>query len=414
MKLTITILFFLISISSFCQEVVEFRGINRSGYYNENNLLSTWPLNGPELILKIKGVGKGYSQPILIDKTIFITGIKKDTIDILSAYNLNGELLWDVAYGRSWTRSYIDSRSTPTYENGMIYIVSGTCKVNCVDAQTGKILWEVDAMEKYGAEPHRHGESESLLLIDNAVLYTTGGEENTMIALDKKDGSLIWKTKSLGGAKSYASASKINHNGNEIILAQTTKNLVAIHPENGEILWFYDLIQYHLKSQGIGAQTNVPLFKNGELFVTSGYDHPGVMLTLSEDGNSVNLKWRNDTIDTHHGGVVLVDGIIYGSNWQNNANGNWVAVDWNTGETLWENKWENKGSVIFADERLYLYEEKRGSVALVEPSKDSLKILSTFKVEHGEGPHWAHPAIYNRMLFIRHGDVLMIYDIKEK
>ena len=73
----------------------------------------------------------------------------------------------------------------------------------------------------------------------------------------------------------------------------------------------------------------------------------------------------------------------------------------------------NKGSVIFADERLYLYEEKRGTVALVEPSKESLKILSTFKIEHGEGPHWAHPAIYNRMLFIRHGDVLMIYDIKK-
>ena len=92
--------------------------INRSGHYNETGLLKQWPETGPELLLKIEGVGKGYSQPILVDETIFISGIKEDTIDILSAYNLKGELIWDVPYGRSWTRSYIDSRSTPTYENG--------------------------------------------------------------------------------------------------------------------------------------------------------------------------------------------------------------------------------------------------------------------------------------------------------
>lgn len=414
MKNTIIILFLFLTTSIFAQNIVEFRGIERSGHYNETGLLKQWPETGPELFLKIEGVGKGYSQAILVDETIFISGIKEDTTDILSAYNMKGDLLWDVPYGRSWIRSYIDSRSTPTYEDGKLYIVSGTCNVNCVDAKTGKIIWSVDAREKYGAEPHKHGESESLVVLKAVVVYTTGGEQNTMIALSKKDGTLNWKTKSLGGAKSYASASLINHNGQEIILAQTMKYLVAINPYNGEIMWNYDLIQYHLKSQGEGAQTNVPLYKDGNLFVTSGYDHPGLMFSLSDDGKSIHLKWRNDTIDTHHGGLVLVDGTIYGSNWQNNANGKWAAVDWETGETFWENDWENKGSIIYADERLYLYEEKRGNVAIVEPSTDSLKIISIFKVDGGIGPHWAHPSIYDGKLFIHHGDVLMIYDIAEK
>jgi outer membrane protein assembly factor BamB len=413
MKPTFTLIGLIISIFVSAQGIIEFRGVERSGHYNESNLLKEWPENGPELIQKIENVGKGYSQAILVDETIFVTGIKEDTIDILSAFNLNGELLWDVPYGRSWTRSYIDSRSTPTYESGNLYIVSGTCAINCIDATNGKIIWQVDAMKEYGAEPHKHGESESLVLSDNAVVYTTGGEQNTMIALDKNKGTLIWKSKSLGGAKSYASASLINHNGQDIILAQTMKYLLAINPLNGEIIWKYDLIQYHLLSQGEGAQSNIPLYKNGELFVTSGYDHPGIMLSLADDGKSVELKWRNDTIDTHHGGVVLVDENIFGSNWQNNANGKWASVNWETGETNWEQKWENKGSVISADGMLYLYEEKRGNVALVEPSSDSLKIISTFKVDGGIGPHWAHPAIYDGKLFIRHGDVLMIYDIKE-
>jgi outer membrane protein assembly factor BamB len=375
--------------------------------------LKQWPEKGPELFLKIEGIGKGYSHPILVDGTIFITGIKQDTIDILSAYNLKGEMLWDIAYGRSWTRSYTDSRSTPTFENDKLYVASGTGQLNCIDAITGKKIWQVDVIEKYSGEIYKHGDSESPLLIKNAVVYTTGGEQNTMVALNKSDGSLVWKTKSLGGAKSYASPVLINHNGKEIILAQTTRNLIAIEPENGTILWSFDLIQFHTTSQGEGAQTNPALYYNGEIFVTSGYDHPGVMVAFSDDAKSVGFKWKNYTINTHHGGVVLVDGNIYGSNWINNGNGKWASVNWETGKTNWEEDWYNKGSTIYADGMLYIYEEKSGNVALVQPSPDKMKIISTFKVTDGEGPHWAHPAIYGKKLFIRHGNVLLVYNISE-
>ncbi|MEN8118422.1 MAG: PQQ-binding-like beta-propeller repeat protein [Bacteroidota bacterium] len=413
MKPTKTILFILISIVVSAQNIVEFRGVNRTGHYNETGLLKQWPETGPELFLKIEGVGKGYSQPVLVDETIFISGIKEDTMDILSAYNLQGELLWDVPYGRSWTRSYIDSRSTPTWENDRLYISSGTGQLNCVDAKTGKIIWKVNAIENFEGEIFKHGDAEALLIVNDLIVFTTGGEQNTMVALNKTDGSLVWKTKSLGGAKSYASPTLIKHNNKEIILAQTTDNLLGINAKNGEVLWSYNLIQYHLHRQGVGGNTNPPLYHNGEIFVTSGYDHPGLMFILSEDGNSVKLKWRNDTLDTHHGGVVLVDGNLYGSNWQNNSNGKWASVNWETGKTNWECKWENKGSTVYADGMLYLYEEKRGNVALAEPSTDSLKIISTFKIEDGAGPHWAHPSVYDGKLLIRHGDVLMVYNIKD-
>lgn len=396
------------------QEVVEFRGLERSGYYNETGLLKQWPETGPELFLKIEGIGKGFSQPVVAGKTIFITGIKQDTTDILSAYNFQGNLLWEVNYGRSWTASYIDSRSTPTWCDDKLYVSSGTGQLSCVDAKSGKIIWHVDAVKKYNGQIFKHGDAESPLVVDNLVAYTVGGNKCTMVAFDKDTGHELWQSKSLGGAKSYASPSAINHNGRKIILAQTTDNLIGIDPTNGAVLWSYNLIQYHLKSQGKGAQTNPPLYRHGEIFVTSGYDHPGLMFSLDNEGNTIVLKWRNDVLDAHHGGVVVVNGVIYGSNWQNNANGNWVALDWDTGKTFWEKKWENKGSVIYADNKLYLYEEKRGNLALAEPSTDSLKIISSFKPEGGVGPHWAHPAIYNKKLFVRHGDVLLIYDIEEK
>lgn len=413
MKIVSTILFVFLSVSVFSQDLVEFRGVGRTGHYNETGLLKKWPESGPDVFLTIEGVGKGFSQPIFADNKIFITGIKKDTTDILSAYNLHGELLWETPYGRSWTATYIDSRSTPTYENGKLYVCSGTGQVSSINAETGQTLWHVDASKKYNGEIYKHGDAESLLVIKNAVLYTTGGELNAVVALSKEDGSLVWKSKSIGGAKAYASPVLINHNGQDIILAQTSKDLIAIRPENGEILWSYNLLQYHLISTGIGAQTNPALYHNGEIFETSGYEHPGLLFSLSEDGKSVSLKWKNDVIDTHIGGVVLVDGNIYGSTWTNNSRGKWASVNWETGKTNWETEWENKGSIIYADGMLYLYEEKRGNVALVEPSAEKLKIVSTFKVEKGTGPCWAHPAIYDGKLFIRHGDVLMIYNIKD-
>jgi outer membrane protein assembly factor BamB len=414
MKLFYIICFLLFSTTLFSQNIVEFRGVERSGHYNETGLLKQWPETGPELVLKIEGAGKGFSQPVFADKTIFVSGIKEDTIDILSAFNLKGELLWETPYGRSWTASYIDSRSTPTYENGKLYVGSGTGQMNCVDAQTGRLIWQVNTIEEYGSVIHKHGDAESPLLIENAVLYVTGGEQNTLVALNKNDGSLVWKTISLGGAKSYTSPSLINHNGKQIILVQTYNNLIAVSAENGKILWSYDMFQYHLHKQGKGAQTNVPIYHNNEILVVSGYNHPAMLFSLSEDGNSVQVKWKNETLDPHHGGVVLVDGSIYGSNWQNNAKGKWASVNWETGQTNWEKEWENKGSVISADDMLYLYEEKRGNMALVEPSADSLKIVSTFKVDAGAGPHWAHPSIYDGKLFVRHGGVLLIYNIKDE
>ena len=269
----------------------------------------------------------------------------------------------------------------------------------------------MDAVEKFGGSIHTHGDAEAPLIVNDLVVYTVGGEKYTMIAFNKTTGEVVWKAKSLGGNKSYASPTLIEQNGRQIIITQTAENLIGIEATTGDILWSHNLTQYHLHEQGKGGNANPPLFRNGELLVTSGYEHPALMFSLSPDGSSILLKWRNDVLDTHHGGNVLVNGNIYGANWTNNSNGKWLCVNWATGKTNWEQEWGNKGSIITANDMLYLYEEKRGNIALVEPSADNLKIVSSFKFGEGVGPHWAHPAIYNGKLFVRHGEVLKIFDI---
>jgi outer membrane protein assembly factor BamB len=412
MKLIIFCLLILFTTSLFSQEIVEFRGIGRSGYYHETGLLKKWPESGPELFVKIDDISKGYSQPIVAESKIFITGIKGEEKDVISAYSLDGTLIWETAYGNSWTRSYPDSRCTPTYEMGKLYVASGTGQLNCINAINGAILWQVDVIDKYSGEIFVHGDAESPLIVNDVVVYTTGGDKYTMVAFNKVTGAEVWKTKSLGGAKSYASSVLVNLSGKDLILVQTTKNVIAVNSKNGEIQWYHNLDKFYSGSQGKGAQANPVLFFNNELFVTSGYDHPGILFSVAGDNNSVQVKWINKTLNTHHGGVVLVDGNLYGSNWQHNSRGKWASVNWNSGVTNWEEEWYNKGSVIYSDGMLYIYEEKSGNVALVEPSIEKLAVVSIFKVEDGAGPHWAHPAIYDGRLFIRHGSVLMVYNIK--
>lgn len=394
------------------QTTAQWRGPDRDGKYPETGLLKSWPENGPPQVLALTGVGKGYSQPVVYNGRIYVTGMKNETTDVLSSFDMTGKLLWERAYGPAWDRSYPETRSTPTIEDSRVYLVGGQGMISCLDALSGEIIWQKDAHTRFSGEFHRWGVSESVLLTDKAAFYTTGGAETSVIAINKSDGTLLWKSQSLGGERAYASPLLIERGGLQIVLAQTANHLIGINAANGEILWDYDMLPLHQGQQGSGAHNNTPIYKDGEIFVTNGYDRLAVMFSLSADGKSINVKWKNDVLDVHHGGVVLVDGHLYGANWLNNSRGNWASVRWNDGHTNWETEWHTKGSVIYADGMLYLYEERSGNVALVRPDASKLDVVSTFRMGGGEGPHWAHPSIYNGFLFLRHGDVIKVFDIK--
>ncbi len=409
-RLTLLLISGFIVFNGYSQNA-QWRGPERNGVYPDKGLLKKWPEKGPALVLKKEGLGAGWSTPVISENTIYISG-RRDTFEVLTAVKMDGTILWETVYGKSFQESFPDSRDSPTIEGDRIYITAGMGEVNCIDKKTGKIVWQINTHEKYKGEFHRWGFAESLLLTEEAVISSPVGNETVLVALDKKDGSLIWKTESIGDVRSYVSPLLIEHNGTRLILAITSVHLVAVNPENGEIVWKFNLIK-NLTPDGRRNSTNTPLFHNGEIFVTSGYDSKAVMLRLSEDGKSVSLKWTSDVLDNHHGGVVVINGYIFGSNWLNNGNGYWVCLDWNTGVVKYEEKWFNKGSIIYADGFLYLYEEKQGHVGIVEPDPVAFKLISSFKIEDGTGPHWAHPSIYDGYLLIRHGEVLLVYDIKK-
>jgi outer membrane protein assembly factor BamB len=392
-------------------QVTQWWGDKRDGQFrNEKNLLKSWPAEGPQLLLKVDKLGTGYSSPIVDKGTIYISGMK-DTLDYLTALDYQGNIKWQVTYGRSWVKSFPETRSSPTIEGDRIYVLGGVGKLSCLNASNGNTIWSVNVDKDYESEWHLWGVAESPLIVDNMVICSPGGRKTSIIAFDKMTGKEIWRTESVGGPRCYISPAIYEYQKFRFIIAATGQNLIAIVPETGRVAWSYKYWDATKWDQDGLIWANTPIWNKDEFFITMGYDYRPVMLKMNGDGTGVTEKYSPTVFDNHHHGVVLVDGYVYGSNWINNGKGNWVCMNWDTGEIKWETKWENKGSVVYADGLLYLYEEKGGNVGLVKPNPEKFDLISSFKVKEGTGPHWAFPFIRDGKLFLRHGEVLLVYKI---
>ena len=400
------------------QKISEWREDNRTGVSSETGLMKSWPEAGPELIWQNLELPNGYSSVSFGNNTIYLTG-NKDQNDILVALNTDGKIKWQTVYGRSWTASNPESRCTPTVEGDRVYVSSGSGEIACIDGISGKIIWSVKASEIYKGTFGEWGIAESLIIDGQKLYFTPGGPETTTIALDKTSGDLIWKSASINDGPAYVSPVLVEYAGKKILVNVSLHNIFAVDVSTGAILWSINHVDALDSKASVAVWPDAPLIKcvtpvyhDGKIYVTGGYDHGSIMLTLNEDGTNVSVSWTDSVLDVHHGGVVLVDGYIYGSNWLSNADGNWCCLDWNTGKKLYEEHWECKGSIISAEGLLYIYDEKSGFVGLVKANPEKFDLVSSFKVKEGRGPHWAHPVINNGNLFIRHGNALMVYNIK--
>jgi len=398
------------------KNIYQFRGPDRNGVFQETGLLKSWPEGGPELLWTADGLRHGYASVTVSNSAIYATGREGDT-EYLSVLDLSGKHLWSKAYGTAAKQSFNDTRCTPAVEGNYIYLISGRGEVVCVNEKKKEIEWSVNAFDKFEGEHWYWEIAEQPLIADDKIVFTPGGHKTSMIALDKLTGKTVWQTKTLNDSTAMASPALIEIGGNKIIVNVMVNFIIGVDADDGRILWKVKYADIEPPLDHPWKPHNncvMPLYHDGHLFVTSGYDHVGIMFKLSDKGRQIEQKWINRDLDNHHGQVVKAGNYIYGANWIDNRTGNWCCVDWQTGETKYEKKWYTKGSISTADGMLYCYEEKTGNLALVEADPDDFKIKGTFQISGGEGPHWAQPVIKNGVLYIRHGEVLKAFNISEK
>lgn len=400
------------------QSISEWREEERTGVSAESGLLKSWPDGGPELVWSNSELPKGHSSVSFGNNTVYLTGNDRQN-DILVALDTYGKIKWKTPYGTSWNATNPESRCTPTVEADRVYVSSGSGEIACVNGISGEIVWSVKASEKYKGTFGEWGIAESLLIDAQKVYFTPGGPETMTVALDKNTGNEIWKSKSLNDGPAYVSPIMIDYAGKKLIINVSLHYIYAVDASNGDILWNIDHTQAidSRKSRAIWPDAPLikcvtPVYHDGNIYVTGGYDHGSILLVLNEDGTNVSTEWTDEVLDVHHGGVVLVDGYIYGSNWLSNSDGNWCCLDWNTGKKIYEEHWKCKGSIISAEGMLYAYDEKSGFVGLVRATPEKFDLISSFRIKGGTGPYWSHPVINNGRLYLRHGEYLAVYLIK--
>lgn len=392
---------FLISIDTAAQ-IAQFGGANRNGIFNETNLLNVWPEQGPELVATITGIGEGYGSPTITEQGIYIAGTI-DSIGYVFHFDLNYQLKWKVAVGKEFTFKYIGSRGTPTIENNRLYYVASMGDAVCLDATSGKKIWSINIQNAFNGPKIKWGYTESPLIYQDKVFFTPGGEKSNFIALNKTDGKLIWKLDLDSAENTYCSPVIINHLKKDYVIFNTNNYLLIIDPIDGNIKIKHPIAESH------NNHALVPLYLDGNIFYSSGYDEGTVLFKIDETKTLLDTIYQNKDFDCKLSGMILFDGTVFGTSDQRKQ---WVGVDFKSGKTIFTSRDLKPGSLIQADNKFYLYSDV-GEVALAIPSKTKFEIKSRFQIPAGKVVMaFAHPVIANGLLFIRFNNNLWAYKIK--
>jgi len=387
----------------------QWRGPNRDDISPEKGLLKAWPESGPKQLWVFKDAGLGYSGYSIVDGRLFTMGIRNGIEELIAVSIKDGKELWAVKIGEVLKNNWGDGpRATPTVDGDHVYAMSGRGNLVCAKVADGELVWE-KMMRAFGGKTPDWGYTESVLIDGNKVVCTPGGDSGAVLALDKKTGDTIWQSKDFTDGAQYSSVIAVNHNGARQFIQLTMQHVVGLNAADGKTLWIVDF-------PGKVAVIPTPIFHGGQVYVTAGYGVGCLSFKVGANNAIIGL-YTNKTMVNHHGGVILLDGHVYG----HSDGGGWVCQDFKTGEKVWTEKSAlGKGAVAYADGMLYCLAEKDGTVALVDASPKGWKEHSRFKLEpqttqrNPQGRIWTHPVIVGGKLYLRDQELLHCYDVKAR
>ena len=410
----------------FCSGVVvaadwpQFRGPNRDGICSETGLLKSWPDGGPKLLWEITGLGTGYSSVAITGGRLYTMGdieIESEKAQCVIAVDLNThQKLWAKKIGPPHDDG---PRCVPTVDGRLLFAIGTSGDLVSLDADTGDILWSKNFQKDLGGGDNpRWKFSESPLVDGDALVCTPGGHKAMMAAMNKKTGDVLWtcsmpdigpKGKDEAGYSSIV----ISHGaGVKQYIQLTNEGLIGVAAADGRFLWGYNRIANRV------ANIPTPIVDGDYVFTSTAYQTGSALLKLVPDGDGVKAEevyWLDkDRFQNHHGGFVKVGDYIYGGH--NHNKGEPTCLDMQTGKVMWHADQPGGGSaaVLYADGHL-IFRYQNDVVALIEANPQKYNLKSTFNLPKRDGMSgegWAYPVISDGRLYLRHADVLMVYDVK--
>jgi outer membrane protein assembly factor BamB len=334
---------------------------------------------------------------------LFTLGARGDTEFVIAFDVASGKRLWETTHGRRYSNNRGNGpRSTPTIEGDRVYVLGANGDLTVLDAASGKIHWSVNVLTQFGGSNPNWGLSESPLVLADRILVNAGGRGASIVAVKKTDGSLIWKSQS--DVAGYSSAVRLDIGGISQAIFFTGQRALGVDVKDGRLLWSYGQVSNEV------ANIATPIVRGNRVFLSSDYGTGSALLELTPSGNGIRARevYFTRQMKNHHASSVLVGDYLYGFD-----SAILTAMKFDTGEVAWQNRSVGKGSLAFADDRLYVYSED-ANVALVEASPAGYTEHGRFRFRPGQWNTWSHPVISAGKLFLRDQDKVYAYDIRAK
>ncbi len=407
----------LLCITGRADDWPQWRGPARTGLSRETGLLKQWPKDGPKLQWQAKDIGGGYSTPAIVGDRIYLMADRDGEEFVVALASENGAKVWSTAIGkvgRNTGPQYPGTRSTPTVDGNRIYVLGSDGDLACLEKDKGKVVWSKNLKKDFGGAPGMWAYSESVLIDGDKLICTPGGKTATLVALKKTDGDVIWKCAVPEGDEAgYASAIAVDVGGVRQYVQFLAKGVVGVDAKTGKFLWRYD------ETKDPAANIPTPVFHDDSVFTSTSRNGSGLnRIKVDKDEVTTEQVYYNKTALNSIGGVVRVGDYVYGTN----AKGLLVCMDFKTGKVKWAHACVGAAGLCYADGMLYVRgqggsgfgKETQPEVALVEATPDGYKEKGRFKQPgHGDRPAWPHPVVANGRLYLRDGNVLLCYDVKD-
>ena len=381
----------------------QWRGANRDGISAETGLLKDWPANGPPLAWQTTGAGAGFSSFSTSGGRLYTIGARDDVEYVMAFDRATGKKLWETPNGRRFRNEQGDGpRSTPTTDGSVIYAFGGSGELSSLDAESGRKIWSLNAVQQLGGVTPYWGYSESPLIVGDRIVLGVGGRRSSIVAVNKADGKVLWQQP--GDEAAYSSPVLLRTGSLQQVVFFMASRGLAVDPRDGRLLWSNE------RASNNTANVATPVVKGNRVFFSSDYGTGAALVDVRAAGNfaTANEVYFTREMRNHHASSVLVGTHLYGFN-----SSILTALAFDTGAVAWKNRSVGKGSLIYADGRLYLYSEN-GVVGLAEASPTEYREHGRFQLKTGNAQTWSHPIISSGLLILRDQDRVYAYDVKGK
>ncbi len=378
----------------------DFRGPNRDGRYDERRIHTSWPRDGLRLLWR-QPVGGGYASFVVAGGRAFTIEQRRNQ-EVVSACDLEtGRELW----AHSWNAQFRERmggdgpRATPTWDQGRIYALGATGELGCLEAETGRLIWERNILKDNDATNLEWGMAASPLVVDEKVIVLPGGPGGkSVVAYDKLNGEPVWK--SLDDKQAYTSPMLVTLAGKRQILIVSALRAMGLAVEDGSLLWDYPW----KTSYDVNAAQPIMIDEN-RFFISASYGHGAAVVEVHQanEGFLARTVWENTKMKNKFSSSVLYQGHIYGLD-----EGILACVDVGTGERKWKGGRYGYGQVLLASGHLIVLTEY-GDLVLGKATPERHQELARFSALRGKT--WNLPILAAGRLLIRNSTEMACFDI---